>query len=143
MDEWLTPRPPCYKVAMPRVPPRVIAHARRPVLVAFVALVTLLALVLGCVSPTLPLPPPAEPTISLGTAPDTYRLTSIDGAQPNALIIIVNRNETLGRDERVTGTLADARGSWEATVNAKVGDILDISQDTGTTRSPGTTITVR
>ena len=102
-----------------------------------------LSLAMACTSPTLPLPPPAAPLISVGTTPDTFDLASIDGAEPNALIVIVNRNESLPRNRRVTGTIADERGSWDATVIASVGDVLDISQESGSTRSPGTTVTVR
>jgi hypothetical protein len=102
-----------------------------------------LSLAMACTSPTLPLPPPAAPLISVGTTPDTFDLASLDGAEPNALIVIVNRNESLPRNKRVTGTIADERGSWDATVIAAVGDVLDISQESGSTRSPGTTVTVR
>jgi hypothetical protein len=112
-------------------------------LAALAALVTAAALTLSCTSPTLPLPPPAAPLISLGTSPDTFKLASVQGAEPNALIVIVNRNEALAPDKRVTGTIADAVGSWDATVNAKVGDVLDISQESGTARSAGTTVTIR
>jgi len=105
--------------------------------------VGIVATSLSCVSPTLPLPPPAAPIISTGSEPDTFRLTSINGALPNALIVVVNRNEALARDKRVSGTIADANGSWDATVIAKVGDALDISQESGTTSSPPTTVTVR
>lgn len=98
---------------------------------------------LSCVSPTLPLPPPVAPIIASGTEPDTFKLTSVNGALPNALIVIVNRNESLPRDKRVSGSIADANGSWDAVVFAKVGDALDISQETGTTSSPPTTVTVR
>jgi len=97
----------------------------------------------SCTSPTLPLPPPVAPIISMGTEPDTFKLASIDGAEPNALIIVVNRDETLPANKRVTGTIADERGSWDTTVIARVGDVLDISQETGSTRSPTTTVTVR
>jgi hypothetical protein len=107
------------------------------------ALFFVAALALACTSPTLPLPPPASPSISSGTSPDTFKLTSIAGAEPNALIVVVNRDETLARDKRVTGTIADEHGSWDATVIAKVGDVLDISQESGTSRSAGTTVTVR
>jgi hypothetical protein len=110
-------------------------------LAALAALVT--AAALACTSPTLPLPPPAAPLISSGASPDTFKLASVQGAEPNALIVIVNRNEALAPDKRVTGTIADAVGSWDATVNAKVGDVLDISQESGTARSAGTTVTVR
>lgn len=97
----------------------------------------------GCTSPTLPLPPPSAPLISSGSSPDTFKLSSINGAEPNALIVIVNRNDDLPRNQRVTGTIADENGSWDTTVIAKVGDVLDISQESGSTRSPGTTVTVR
>jgi hypothetical protein len=107
------------------------------------ALSLVAALALGCTSPTLPLPPPATPVISMGSSPDAFRLASIQGAEPNALIVIVNRDEALPRDKRVTGTIADGQGSWDATVIAKLGDVLDISQESGTVRSPGTTVTVR
>jgi hypothetical protein len=107
------------------------------------ALAALAALVLACTSPTLPLPPPAVPIISSGLEPDTFKLSSIAGAEPNALIVIVNRNEELPSNKRVSGTLADAHGSWDVIVVAKIGDVLDISQESGTTRSPGTTVTVR
>jgi hypothetical protein len=104
---------------------------------------TLAGSTLSCVSPTLPLPPPAAPIIATGTEPDTFKLTSVNGAIPNALIVVVNRNEALARDKRVSGTIADANGSWDVIVNAKVGDALDISQESGTTSSPPTTVTVR
>ena len=103
----------------------------------------LLALALACTSPTLPLPPPATPVISVGSAPDTFKLASIQGAEPNALIVVVNRDEALPKDKRVTGTIADAVGSWDVTVNAKLGDVLDVSQESGTARSGSTTVTVR
>ena len=111
---------------------------------AFLALSAVpLLLAVACTSPTLPLPPPTAPLISLGTEPDTFKLASVNGAEPNALVVIVNRNEALPRSKRVSGTIADENGSWDATVFAKVGDVLDISQESGTTRSPGTTVTVR
>ena len=116
---------------MPRLP-----YAR--LIAALVA-----ALALACTSPTLPLPPPALPSYSVGVDAGTFRLSSVDGAEPNALIVIINRNENLPRGKRVSGTFADERGSWDAVVVAKVGDVLDVFQESGTTRSPGTTFTVR
>jgi hypothetical protein len=97
----------------------------------------------GCTSPTLPLPPPAAPLISIGSSPDTFKLESVQGAEPNALIVVVNRNEMLPRDKRVTGTIADEVGSWDVTVPGAKGDVLDISQESGTARSAGTTVTIR
>lgn len=104
-----------------------------------------LALLLGvaCASPTLPLPPPTAPTITLGAQPGTVRLTSTQGAEPNAVIIVINRNADLPRDKRVSGTIADERGNWDVEVFATSGDALDITQDNGSARSPVTTVTVR
>jgi hypothetical protein len=107
------------------------------------SLVWALVCVFACTSPTLPLPPPATPVISVGSSPDTFKLASIQGAEPNALIVVVNRDEALPKDKRVTGTIADAVGSWDVTVNAKLGDVLDVSQESGTARSGSTTVTVR
>ena len=101
------------------------------------------AVALGCTSPTLPLPPPTAPNITVGSEPGTYRLTSLNGSEPNALIVVVNRNPDLPRSERVTGTISDEQGSWELDVRAQPGDFLDISQESGTVRSPPTTIQVR
>jgi hypothetical protein len=98
---------------------------------------------LSCTSPTLPLPPPIAPIVSQGAEPGTVKLASINGAEPNALIIIVNRDETLARNKRVTGTIADENGSWDTVAVAKVGDVLDITQESGTTSSPSTSVTVR
>lgn len=97
----------------------------------------------ACTSPTLPLPPPAQPTVMIGSEPSTFRLTSDRGALPNALILVVNRNESLPRDERVAGTIADELGSWELEIVGHVGDVVDISQEEGTTRSPPTSVTLK
>lgn len=102
-----------------------------------------LATALACTTPTLPLPPPTAPSISDGTEEGTIHLSSMQGSEPDALIIVINRDPTLARDKRVTGTIADGTGSWELDVLAKSGDVLDISQESGSTRSPTTTITVR
>lgn len=102
-----------------------------------------IALGVACTTPTLPLPPPTPPTISTGTEPNTFRLASDRGAIPNALIIVVNRNASLPRSQRVEGTIADAQGSWELEIVANTGDVVDISQEDGTTRSPATTVTLK
>jgi len=102
-----------------------------------------LALAVACTSPTLPLPPPTAPTVATGSQPDTARLISTNGAEPNALIVVINRNTALAKNKRVSGTLADENGSWDLEVPAKIGDLLDISQETGTTRSAPTTVQVK
>jgi hypothetical protein len=103
-----------------------------------------LAIALSCTAPTLPLPPPAAPTVSVGSEPNTFHLKSEKGgAIGNALVIVVNRNETVPRDKRVTGTIAEPDGSWELDVFGFAGDFVDVSQEDGTTRSPVTTIQLR
>lgn len=97
----------------------------------------------ACTSPTLPLPPPTLPTISTGTEPNTFHLKSDRGALPNALIVVVNRNESLPRDQRVEGTIADANGSWDLDIKATPGDYVDISQEDGNTRSPIITVQLK
>ncbi len=114
------------------------ARHRGFLLAAFVALA-----MASCTTPTLPLPPPETPFVSAGSAPDTFKLSSLNGAAPNALVLVVNRNEDLPANQRVTGTIADATGSWNVVVIARSGDVLDISQEAGSTRSPGITITVK
>lgn len=107
------------------------------------ALAVAVSLGVACTSPTLPLPPPAQPTVSIGSEPSTFHLKSEKGAIPNALIVVVNRNEALPRTQRVTGTIADDQGSWDLEIFATTGDVVDISQEDGTTRSPATTITLK
>jgi hypothetical protein len=103
-----------------------------------------LAIVIACTAPTLPLPPPAAPSISVGSEPGTFHLKGEKGgAIANALLIVVNRNETIPRDKRVTGTIAEADGSWDLDVFGFAGDFVDISQEDGTTRSPATTVQLR
>lgn len=106
-------------------------------------LAALAAAALACTSPTLPLPPPALPSVTTGSTPGTYKLSSLQGSEPNALIIIVNRNTDLPRNKRVTGTIADNQGSWDVDVVANPDDTLDITQEVGAVGSPVTTVTVK
>ncbi|HVH44642.1 MAG TPA: hypothetical protein VM925_19945 [Labilithrix sp.] len=99
--------------------------------------------VIACTSPTLPLPPPSLPTVSAGSEPNTFRLKSDKGALPNALIIVVNRNPSLSRDERVEGTLADEQGSWDLEIVGRTGDVVDVSQEHGDTQSGTTSVTLK
>ncbi len=101
------------------------------------------AALIACTSPTLPLPPPSLPTVSVGSEPNTFRLKSERGALPNALIIAVNRNTTIPSDQRVEGTLADEQGSWELEMKANAGDFVDISQEDGTSRSSLVTVQLK
>lgn len=111
----------------------------------FGAIVSMLAMsigIWGCTSPTLPLPPPADPSIAKGSTDGHVLLSSIGGANANAIIVVYNRNPAVSRDDRVSATQADERGSWSVEVVATSGDALDVTQQIDTERSPSITITV-
>jgi len=105
---------------------------------AAVALSALCVCAASCASPTLPLPPPEEPVFSPSTEAGHVHLHSSGGAEPNAIIVIVNEDTSVPLEERVTGTEADATGSWDADVLASSGDVLDISEQSGTAASAST-----
>jgi hypothetical protein len=89
------------------------------------------ALANGCASPTLPLPPPMAPSISTGSQPNTYKLTAPCGGVESGAIVVIE-NTALPGDQRVGGAVASACGSWDATIYANKGDVLNITQDDGT-----------
>lgn len=97
----------------------------------------------GCMSPTLPLPPPEMPSVTQGSEPNRYVLAGRQGsAEANAFIITFNLNPTLARDQRVAGTQADELGQWRVEIWAKPGDRVDLTQEVGTSRSPSLSITI-
>lgn len=102
----------------------------------------LAGVLLACTSPTLPLPPPSLPTITTGESAQAYHLKSDRGTIAHALVIAVNRDQTMKPEERVSGTIADENGSWEMDVLGKAGDVLDLSQESGATRSPSIDVTL-
>jgi len=107
---------------------------------AFFALLVVVAFV-ACASPTLPLPPPAIPSIA-SAGEGQYRLRSEHGVEPNAIVVIINHNTSLSGDDRVSGSEADAQGTWEAVIPASAGDVLDLKQEFGTMTSPETTFQI-
>jgi hypothetical protein len=108
-----------------------------------VAAVGLGALVAACLSPTLPLPPPAIPSFSTAGVPaGEVELQSVGGAEPNAIIVIYNQDPLVPLDKRVSGAQADAKGSWDAVLTGSTGDTLEITQQSGTAVSPSTTVQI-
>jgi hypothetical protein len=90
----------------------------------------------GCESPTLPLPPPALPTVAAGPDANHVRLSSTcGGVESYSLVVIVNENIAVPGDQAVGGSIADACGAWDAIVYAHKGDVLDVTQEQGTNAS--------
>ena len=113
-------------------------------LLAATSLCVVMALAAGCASPTLPLPPPMEPTIGAGVDADHVKLTvPCGGASPGAIIVVVNTNTSVPPDQAVSGSLVSACGAWDAVVYAHAGDFLTITQEIGTDRSQPTTVEVQ
>lgn len=88
----------------------------------------------GCLAPTLPVPPPANPDIS---APDADGMVTVKGgkgsARPNWTVHVEKQGNPPGVDGFEDAALAD--GSWEIKLPAKSGDRLAIWQEQGTERS--------
>jgi hypothetical protein len=90
----------------------------------------------ACASPTLPLPPPEDPTISPAGDPDHVKLeVPCGGADPGALIVVVNTNSTVPPDQAVSGAIVDSCGAWDTTTYAHSGDFLNVTQEVGIERS--------
>lgn len=95
----------------------------------------------ACNSPTLPLPPPALPTVT-DVANGTVHLSSTKGVEANAIVVLYNRNPTVPLNKRVFGSQADSEGTWEQTIFASPGDVIDVTQEFGSTRSSETSVTI-
>ena len=104
--------------------------------VAGAVVLAAVVVVASCASPTLPLPPPAVPNVSSSPEAGKVHLVSTRGAEANAIIVVYNRNPNVPLDQRVGGTQADGVGTWQADVVASHGDVLEVTQEFGTTRSP-------
>ncbi len=80
----------------------------------------LCALVVGCLSPTLPLPPPAQPEI---TGPNDQGLVTLSGTvdRPEATVLALNE-----RTAHIDGTFADKAGRYAFQVEAQPGDPMKL-----------------
>lgn len=95
------------------------------------------ALVLGgCLSPSLPLPPPVAPQVSASTDnnPDKVHLLGA-GVEAGAIIVVYNQSEP-DLSKRVGGAEADGTGRWQCDVWAHKGDRLTITQQLSRYTSP-------
>jgi len=89
------------------------------------------AVAFGCYSPTLPLPPPVKPDITL-TETGAYRLHG--GALPNSQVFALNT-----RSQLLDGQQTGETGIYDFELHdAQVGDVIDLWYQAGTDVSPGT-----
>jgi hypothetical protein len=85
----------------------------------------------GCLSPTLPLPPPEIPTQQMISSTQVALTSGCGGVQNSARVQVVNASEAapgggqIGVVEQATGC-----GSWSAMIFARTGDVLQITQST-------------
>jgi hypothetical protein len=87
---------------------------------------SIVALALACTSPTLPLPPPEVPRVTLGPDADHVTLTATcNYPEHNTDIYIVNNNAP--NDKRGTIATSDDCGAWTAVVYAHARDSLSIT----------------
>ncbi len=84
-------------------------------------------LVAGCLSPTLPLPPPSDPTVS-AVSEGLVRLSGT--VQPDSEVFALNRNTN-----QISGEYA-AHGSYEFTLAALEGDSISLWYVHATVESP-------
>ncbi|MGA7120733.1 MAG: hypothetical protein WBY94_11580 [Polyangiaceae bacterium] len=93
-----------------------------------------LALVMACASPTLPLPPPEEVSVGLGPDADHVTLIGLCGGTPrNVFVVVINEGGSkvpVPLDQSVGGARTDPTcGKWDATVFAHSGDLLSVTYD--------------
>jgi hypothetical protein len=93
------------------------------------------ALVAGCLSPTLPLPPPSRPTVE---GPDQDGMVTLDGAvQGDAAVYSANP-----RTGDIRGQFTAADGHYHFQIAAEVGDELELWYSVGTMNSPSIVIQI-
>ncbi|HEX8794302.1 MAG TPA: hypothetical protein VF765_25335 [Polyangiaceae bacterium] len=109
---------------------------------AVVSLVVVALLGPACASPTLPLPPPAVPTIGPGAMAGQVHLSAqCGGSQGGASVLVVNNNQPIGKRDSVT--VSDNCGSWALDVYANTHDVLQIQQIVGAEISDAVSVQVQ
>jgi len=103
-------------------------RARRYVLIAVAACVV------GCLSPTLPLPPPSDPTVSGTDAEGNVRLTGT--VLPQSEVFALNPN-----NNAISGQVTES-GSYDFKIKAEQFDRLELWYVRDTVQSPTTDVTV-
>jgi len=95
----------------------------------------LILLPLGCLSPTLPLPPPSRPDIS---PPDASGVTAIIGRVPGGTTALAENLET----GRLVGQVTGDSGAYDLRLPAAIGDQVVVWYRDGLTDSAAVQLTV-
>jgi hypothetical protein len=92
------------------------------------------ALAVGCLSPTLPLPPPSKPTVE---GPDEQGNVTLDGYVTGDAVYAANP-----RTNEIRGQFVPGDGHYRFQIPAEVGDELDLWYSAATVTSPITVFKV-
>ena len=111
-------------------------NARRTMTQALAAFVVAIPMLGGCDSPTLPLPPPANPQVVLQGS-DAVVTGGDSSAEPHANIICFDQSTGLG-----SWTDANDQGAYVLTIPAKAGDALECWQRAGGSSSSSVSLVV-
>jgi hypothetical protein len=90
--------------------------------------------VAGCLSPTLPLPPPSNPMVSGADSDGNVRLTG--SVEPESEVFALNLQNNV-----ISGQLTES-GNYDFKIQTKQFDDLSIWYVVGTVQSPTTDVTV-
>jgi hypothetical protein len=111
----------------------VTSHARATLL-AMTSRRNVLALVglalVGCLSPTLPLPPPSKPDVE---GPDQQGQVTLDGFVPQSDTAVVAINHRTGE---IRGQVVANDGHYRFAIGAQIGDLMELWYTIGDEQSP-------
>lgn len=89
----------------------------------------------ACLSPTLPLPPPAKPDVG---APDENGLARLQGlAAPKVEVLAWNR-----RNDLIAGQVTGDDARYDFSIPAQAGDVIELWYIQGKEQSQSTTVEV-
>jgi hypothetical protein len=115
-------------------PDMVFAHSRLRLTLA-VSLSIASMLQAACLSPTLPLPPPDEPTVVFTERANVARLSGRN-AVPGAFIVVFNENVAVPASSRVSGAQVENNGTWQCEmVFGSAGEFATLFQEVKSERS--------
>lgn len=101
----------------------------------------MLCLSAGCLSPSLPLPPPYEPTTTPSKIGSDYVHLEGHNAEANAIITVINN--AAPPDKLGVVAMADARGDWQCDVWGHKGESLIVSQTVDGQEGPSISFVIR